>query len=211
MEHYTNAWQSIVKPFRPPYSMRDLGPKLRIIGDELTVGRDDFEFVNSKRNTIFGSYYYPVVQGCSNQTPDKVDGCVIYLHSHSGSRLEGLTLINHLPQGVGLCLFDFSGSGHSEGDFLTLGDQESQDLLQLLDILKGKYFINRFCFWGRSMGAVTSLLFLKRYPGRKDVAGIILDSPYIDTKEMVEKTINRRLFRWLLKTQHYQNSSSEQL
>lgn len=52
-------------------------------------------------------------------------------------------------------LFDFSGSGMSEGEFVTLGVRESQDLEDVIEVLYNEGKIREFGLWGRSMGAVT--------------------------------------------------------
>lgn len=49
-------------------------------------------------------------------------------------------------------LFDFAGSGLSEGDFVTLGVKEADDIATVLEYLKAK--VRDVFLWGRSMGAV---------------------------------------------------------
>jgi hypothetical protein len=42
--------------------------------------------------------------------------CVIYLHGNCGSRIDGLDVVNVLAgSGVPSAIFDFSGSGNSDG------------------------------------------------------------------------------------------------
>lgn len=48
--------------------------------------------------------------------------CVIYLHGNCGSRCDANDAVKLLlPQGIAVCCFDFSGSGYSEGDHISLG------------------------------------------------------------------------------------------
>jgi len=55
--------------------------------------------------------------------------CLVYCHGNSGSRLDGLHLIKRvIKEGMGLFLFDFSGSGLSQGEYVTLGLNEKDDL-----------------------------------------------------------------------------------
>lgn len=56
-------------------------------------------------------------------------------------------------------MFDFSGSGYSEGNFITLGIKESDDVEKVVNYLKTNYKIGRIILWGRSMGAVTAILY----------------------------------------------------
>jgi hypothetical protein len=60
----------------------------------------------------------------SNFTDNK--HCIIYLHGNSGNRTEGSSCLKATAsKGISLCTFDFSGSGKSEGDYVTLGNKLS--------------------------------------------------------------------------------------
>lgn len=55
--------------------------------------------------------------------------CVIYLHGNSSSRLEALEAVPYLlPSNVTLFCFDFAGCGLSEGEYISLGWYEREDL-----------------------------------------------------------------------------------
>lgn len=58
-------------------------------------------------------------------------------------------------KGWNVLLFDFSGSGLSEGETISLGYQEAKDLRLLIQEMQKKGN-NMFFLWGRSMGASTS-------------------------------------------------------
>lgn len=52
--------------------------------------------------------------------------CVIYLHCNAGNRLEALPFIKYLAiNKISLFCFDFSGCGNSDGEYITLGKNES--------------------------------------------------------------------------------------
>lgn len=82
---------------------------------------------------------------------------MLYLHSHSGCRLEGLQLIHHVFPDFDLCLFDFNGCGISEGEYVSLGLGESEDAVKIMDEIHSRYGTTNFLLWGRSMGAVTAM------------------------------------------------------
>ena len=85
--------------------------------------------------------------------------CIVYLHAHGSNRTEGYHLLKICVENdLDLCLFDFGGSGNSEGDYVTLGMQESRDCKVLLEVLKEGFEVKRFILWGRSMGAVAAIL-----------------------------------------------------
>jgi len=51
--------------------------------------------------------------------------CVIYLHGNCGSRIDGLPISYNLAlSGIPTAIFDFSGTGNSSGEFVTLGLKE---------------------------------------------------------------------------------------
>lgn len=53
---------------------------------------------------------------------EKTKEMIIYCHCNSGSKVEGVALAkNVLESGFAFLVFDFAGSGLSEGDYITLG------------------------------------------------------------------------------------------
>lgn len=73
--------------------------------------------------------------------------------------------------------FDCSGSGNSQGEVVTLGYYEKEDLRVLIKVLKQKYGLKGFFLWGRSMGSVTSLLYAAKYG---DLLGVVSDNAFSD-------------------------------
>ena len=55
--------------------------------------------------------------------------------------------------------FDFAGTGNSVGKYISLGWYESLDLIVILGQLKKMQKITKIALWGRSMGAVTALMY----------------------------------------------------
>ena len=55
--------------------------------------------------------------------------CVIYMHGNAGNKMEGLSYWKELvAENINLCVFDFSGCGNSQGEYITLGVKEKEDL-----------------------------------------------------------------------------------
>jgi hypothetical protein len=78
--------------------------------------RIDFSIVNNRNFKLSASFYKPQLHNSEK--------CLIYLHTHHGSKLEATCLIEPmLSSNINLCLFDFCGYGNSEGDTVTLGIQ----------------------------------------------------------------------------------------
>lgn len=81
---------------------------------------------------------------------------MIYLHCNSGSRLEGHVYVDTLINaGIAVCLFDFAGSGLSDGEYISLGFFELNDVDAVVKHLIATFHVSRIALWGRSMGAVT--------------------------------------------------------
>ena len=62
------------------------------------------------------------------------------------------------------------GSGLSDGDWVTLGAREVDDLAAVVRHLRGGGAVSTIGLWGRSMGAVTALLYAQRDPS---IAGVV--------------------------------------
>lgn len=62
--------------------------------------------------------------------------CVIYMHGNASNKMEGESYSANIT-GAGLDLFslDFSGCGNSEGEYVTLGHKETDDLLTVIKYL----------------------------------------------------------------------------
>lgn len=61
--------------------------------------------------------------------------------------------------GMTVFTFDFSGCGRSEGDWVTLGYKEQDDLKAVVNYLRLTRRVSVIGLWGRSMGAVTSIFY----------------------------------------------------
>ncbi|KAI7835678.1 hypothetical protein COHA_010417 [Chlorella ohadii] len=136
--------------------------------------RQDVDVVlsNARGQRLQASHYRP----CVTTSPDGRLPCVVYLHCNSGSRRDAEEILYHLlPKGITVFAFDFAGSGLSDGGYVTLGAHEVEDLEAVVAYLREEGSTSTIGLWGRSMGAVTALLYSQRDPS---VAGMVLDSPF---------------------------------
>ena len=87
---------------------------------------------------------------------------IIYLHGNASARVEVLPQLSFLlASGVfGVVSIDFTGSGLSDGDYVSLGYFERYDLECILQHLQHTYRGSNLeiVLWGRSMGASTALM-----------------------------------------------------
>lgn len=141
--------------------------------------RTDFQLTNKRGLKLECSHFEPVIRPCE-QLP-----CVIYLHGNSSSRLEALPSIDVLlPANITLFCFDFAGCGLSEGEYISLGWYEREDLEAVIDHLRKSNKISTIGLWGRSMGAATALMHANKDPS---IAGLVLDSAFTDLKTLAEE------------------------
>ena len=175
LETAKEAIYLITRPPRAQYNLRSLGGIE--INEEIIIPRLPVSFINSKGLQIVGSFYPPI-----NYPNESILGCVVYLHGNIGSQLEGRFLVKYLSlHEIGVYCFDFTGSGHSEGKFVTLGYNERQDVIDALKFLQLSFKISKVVLWGRSMGASTAILAAPNLP---TCIGLIIDSAYSSIDEL---------------------------
>lgn len=177
---YTDAWKAIVRPPRDEYLDTDLGPIQFVIGKN-HFERVDFDLLNERKQKLKCSFFQPI----DSERPAKELPCVIYLHGNSSSRVEGVPYVRYfLPSFITFFCFDCSGSGRSDGEFISLGWWEREDLKIVVDYLRKSGKTSTIGLWGRSMGAVTALLHADRDPS---IAGLVLDSPFSSLTKLAEE------------------------
>ena len=91
--------------------------------------------------------------------------------------MEGLEFAEKfLPLGINVCAFDFSGSGNSEGEYVTHGYQEKDDLKSVIRHLRAYWNVSEIAIWGRGIGAAAAIRYMRENPNK--IACVVLDSPY---------------------------------
>ena len=121
---YQALVHAIIRPPRSQYDASKLGPvQFHFCGKSFK--RTDFKLVNSREQRFCCSLWEPI----DSDRESAMLPCVIYMHGNSSSRLEALSSLS-LVLGIGATLlsFDFSGSGHSDGEYVSLGYFEKDDL-----------------------------------------------------------------------------------
>lgn len=118
---------------------------------------------------------------------------MVYLHGNCSSRLEAFDVLPVLlPRDLTVFCLDLSGSGRSDGDYISLGCHEEKDLRIVLQHLRVDKRVSQIGLWGRSMGATTSILRLKV---DHDIAACILDSAFRDLRTVADELVNRGRMR----------------
>lgn len=196
-EGYDALVKAIIRPPRAKYDSRALGAQ-RFIFAGVVYHRVDFDISSLRPGK-------PILK-CSHFTPEPKEGkpklrrpCVIFCHGNAASRVESLTVLKTvLAASSDLCALDFAGSGLSQGEYVSLGHFEKDDLAAVVQRLRSFDNISKIGLWGRSMGAVTALLHAVRDPS---IAGMVVDSPFTSLRvlagELCEKETYGAVPNWL--------------
>jgi alpha-beta hydrolase superfamily lysophospholipase len=83
--------------------------------------------------------------------------------------------------------------GNSEGDYVSLGWYEHLDVATVVKHVK-TLGAGRIILWGRSMGAVTALLYTAG-PDNEPPAGLIADSPFSSFKQLAYDLTSKGVVR----------------
>ena len=134
-------------PPRAKYREEHLGPPaFSFMGKRFT--RTDFTLQTKRGLNLQCSHWEPV-----ERTAVRIP-VVIYMHGNASARVEALpNLTVLLALGVAVFAFDFAGSGKSDGDHVTLGYFEREDLMCVVAHLRATDVVSTIALWGRSMGA----------------------------------------------------------
>ncbi|GIL52108.1 hypothetical protein Vafri_8045 [Volvox africanus] len=186
-------WDSLVdcicRPPRDEYIYPDelVGGSRRLFRVGRYPGiREDLTLTNKRGLLLQCSHYLPKhVRGKDGRLP-----CVIYCHCNSGSRRDAEEAICVLiPCGVSVFTLDFAGSGLSEGQWVTLGAEEVDDVATAVEYLRAGGKVSTLGLWGRSMGAVTALLYSHKDPS---IAGMVLDSPFARLTDLMLEIVQEQ-------------------
>lgn len=183
---YESLWKSIIRPPRDNYVLKDLGPYSFICKNK-NYSRKDFNILGNNGNIL----------KCSFFEMDEIDRqelslpVIIYLHGNAGSRIDSLKYVRIILENqINLFCFDFAGCGLSEGEYISLGFHEKEDLKIIVDFISKLPYVGSIGLWGHSMGAATAILFAAN---DERIKCICADSSFSDfnvlAKEMVNKNI----------------------
>ena len=179
---YETLWKAIIRPPRDDYEEEELGSPIFTIDKRIYV-RKDFELLN------FQGYLLKVsmIEPDPKERPQDIMPCVIYLHANASSRIEGLHVRRFLlKRNINLCIFDFQGSGLSEGEYISLGYHEKHQVKNIVDFVEKYPGVGKIGLWGRSMGAATTLIYANM---DKRIKAIVVDSPFEDFRKLAKEMV----------------------
>lgn len=177
---YEELVNAIIRPPRMKYAVADLGPAaFTHCGKRFQ--REDIELTNSRGLKLACSWWkFNAADRPAQELP-----CVIYLHGNASCRIAACELLRQLlPCGITVFSMDFSGSGLSEGEHVSLGFFEREDVETAIAHLRGSGEVSTVALWGHSMGATAALLYGDRDPS---IAAMVLDSPFADFMQLANE------------------------
>jgi alpha/beta superfamily hydrolase len=96
-----------------------------------------------------------------------------------------------LPKNICLFSFDFCGCGKSEGDYISLGYYEKDDVNCVIEYLMKSKKVSKIGLWGRSMGAVTAIMYASSYPNK--ISALVLDSGFYSLKKLIYELVKSKI------------------
>lgn len=184
---YEKSWKTFIRPSRTQYSEYQLPQDYTVLRDKITICRKVDLQIPFNQILLNTSLFFPSSNNIEPQStpfPPPNSPVVIYLHSHTGSKLEGEDLIHLLlPLGISVCLFDFGGAGNSTGKYVSLGWHETEETLAVLRTIKRNYGFERVALWGKSMGGCAAIFLASR---TEEIDALVLDSPFAKLNNVVK-------------------------
>ena len=181
---YDQLVNAIIRPPRAEMTHAQLGPSAFTFRGR-RFARHDLQLVNPRGHNL---------ECCWWKRADLPAGgdpkpCVIYLHGNAACRGAAIALLDHLlPLGVSVFALDFSGSGASDGDYVSLGFFEREDVAAVISHLRASGEVSTIGLWGHSMGAATALMYADRDPS---IAAMVCDSPFADLQQLANELVLR--------------------
>lgn len=174
-EAYRAVVKLVIRPPRAEYDATELGPRAFVVNGTQCVRSDFFVEQTRKGRNLACSLW--------RRLDEATQPCVLYAHGNASCRLEALPHVGPLLLlGISVCAFDTSGSGHSDGDFVSLGERESGDCAQVCRRLVETQRASSVAIFGRSMGAVAAVLSAARHGL---ACCVVADSPFASLEALV--------------------------
>lgn len=135
---------------------------------DLTLPEKNFETLSIEGDKKLESWFIP---------NEENKALIIFYHGYAGNKSQMLSRAKDLHElGYSTAIVGFRGSGNSEGDYTTIGFEESKDVINSFHYYKNKFPTQPMILFGTSMGAAAILKALGE--SELDVKGIVLEYPF---------------------------------
>jgi alpha/beta superfamily hydrolase len=128
------------------------------------------------------AWYLPASNGCTLI-------CCHGIHDNRGQWLEQVAHL-HERSGYGALLFDFAGHGQSEGDTVTYGVRERDDVAAIISWLRARGDVNMdgLAIMGYSLGAIAATLAAATLP---ELRALVIESGFADLQHDIAQLFTR--------------------
>jgi uncharacterized protein len=128
------------------------------------------------------AWYLPASNGCTLI-------CCHGIHDNRGQWLEQVAHL-HERSGYGALLFDFAGHGQSEGDTVTYGVRERDDVVAIVGWLRARGDVNMdgLAIMGYSLGAIAATLAAATLP---ELRALVIESGFADLQHDIAQLFTR--------------------
>lgn len=163
--------RSLLRPVRRP---------LEVHPADVGLALDDL-WIPGPRGKL-AAWYLPATNGCTLI-------CCHGINDNRGQWLRQAARL-HRERGYGALLFDFAGHGQSEGDQVTYGIHEQQDVAAVLAYLRGRGDVDmaRLGIMGYSLGAITAVLAAAAQP---ELRAVVIESGFSDVQRDIGVLFHR--------------------
>jgi alpha-beta hydrolase superfamily lysophospholipase len=135
---------------------------------DLTLPKSDFEVFYIESDKRLESWFMPI---------GNPKGLILLYHGYAGDKSQMLSRAEGLNRmGFSTAIIGFRGSGKSEGNYTTIGYEESKDVISSYNFYENKYPEQPIFLYGTSMGAATILKAISEE--ELSTSGIILEYPF---------------------------------
>lgn len=152
--------RKLLTPLRKPLDYRP---------DECGVAVEEVTIAGPRGK--LAAWYLPSANGCTLI-------CCHGIHDNRGQWIRQMAQL-HARGGYGALMFDFFGHGESEGDLVTYGVREAEEIGAVLTYLRarGDVELDRLGVMGYSLGAISAVLAAARYP---ELRCVVIESGFAD-------------------------------
>lgn len=177
----------IIRPPRAVTTPDMLGPRAEA-GRYL---RSEVELRNPRGHRLVCSEWWPDTEDKNNTSTSSNNNnsrpVLVYAHANASNRSRAVEFRDLLMcMGVALFAFDFSGCGESDGDYVSLGLHESEDLAVVVSHLAKDPRCGPVALCGRSMGSSAVLLYAAaRAAEHPCVCCVVLDGVFSSVRALM--------------------------
>ncbi|HEX2349009.1 MAG TPA: alpha/beta fold hydrolase [Ktedonobacterales bacterium] len=153
---------------------------LSLTPEQLGLAMEDVRIAGPRGE--LAAWYLPATNGCTLI-------CCHGIHDNRGQWLDQVARL-HARAGYGAALFDFAGHGHSEGNLVTYGPRERDDVAAIVEWLRARGDVNMdgLAIMGYSLGAIAATLAAASLP---ELRALVIESGFADLEHDIAQLFTR--------------------